>query len=117
MGFNFIGVSETNTNPPNPNPYRYVVFKTEFVGDLAIREIYYPGCTTFNGHKLLLMKDHYLPRQLDPHLLGNGHSVIARFEPNESGWEIARSCANALNKWQNEIIERFCKRCLNSLAD
>ena len=33
------------------------------------------------------------PEKLDPHLLGNGHIVIARFEPNEQGKKMARMCA------------------------
>jgi hypothetical protein len=35
-------------------------------------------------------------KPLDPHLLGSTHPVMARFEPTEEGWELARMCAKSL---------------------
>ena len=90
--------SENNTLSPNPNPEKFSIIKTEFVGNHAIREVYYIGCTTFNGRKLLLQRDKRFYNKLDPHLLGNNHPVIARFEPTEEGWMLARLCAEKLNE-------------------
>jgi hypothetical protein len=52
-------------------------------------------CTTFNGHKLLLLKgnkDFSNLKELDPHFLNDDHPVIARFKPDDTGWKLARKC-------------------------
>lgn len=57
----------------------------------------YKGCTIFNGEKLLLLKSKWnKSNKLDPHLLGNKHIILARFEPNQIGWKLARLCAKNL---------------------
>jgi len=79
--------------PPNPDPNQFKVLKIETHGQYQIVEVRYHGCTTFNGRKLLLMRLTEIGKTLDPHLLGDGHPVIARFEPNKIGWEMARRSA------------------------
>ena len=87
-------VSFLEIKSPNPNPYKFFILNKEVIGNYSIVEARYIGCTTFNGSKLMLVKnDKPIRTKLDPHLLGDGHSVIARFEPNENGWRLARLCA------------------------
>ena len=96
MGINLFSFG--NTQPPNPNPFLKSTIKFEFIGDYSIMEVKYYGCTTFDGRKLLLIKGRKHISHLDPHLLGGGHPVIARFEPNETGWMLARECATILSE-------------------
>lgn len=79
--------------PPNPQPNKFQVLKVEKYRNYQIVEVRYVGCTTFKGRKLLLMRKIEIGAVLDPHLLGNGHAVIARFEPTPEGWEMARRLA------------------------
>lgn len=87
---------------PNPDPYSFSVVKKELFGEYSLVEAIYFGCTTFNGRKLMLLTTRDIPCCLDPHLLGDDHPVIARFEPNERGWEMARLCATNLMEKTNE---------------
>ena len=103
--------SNSDYSPPNPNPLKYSVITKVFIGRLEIVEVSYSGCTTFNGRKLLLLRRHHVVLsqstngygetcfpshviQLDPHLLGEDHIVMARFEPTDEGWRLARMCAD-----------------------
>jgi len=80
-----------------PYPQLFSVAKSENVCGNLIMLVNYPNCTTFKGFKLLLLKgEKYDKMRLDPHLLGDAHPVVARFEPNEKGWELARLCAKNL---------------------
>ena len=102
MGLNFVGCKDSTKKyqPPNPNPYEFFILNKEAIGNYIIIEAKYEGCTTFYGRKLMLLKnDKPIGTKLDPHLLGDGHSVIARFEPNENGWRMARMCALYLKEF------------------
>jgi hypothetical protein len=80
--------------PTDPNPFIFKVLDREIINNNLILLVKYPNCTTFSGKKLLLLKGtKYNQKKLDPHLLGKSHPVIARFEPNEQGWNLARICA------------------------
>jgi hypothetical protein len=79
---------------PDPNPFKFKVLKQENVGKRSILLVEYEGCTTFGGRKLLLTRRKWTGgSQLDPHLLGDDHIVMARFEPTDEGLEFARMCA------------------------
>ena len=85
--------------PPEPDPKNFRVLEEMVIGGRSILLVYYPGCTTFEGKKLLLLKFKWNSNSteiLDPHLLGGKHPVIARFEPNEQGWALAKACARML---------------------
>jgi hypothetical protein len=83
--------------PPEPNPRSFLVLECERVNGNVILLVQYYGCTTFNGLKLLLIRGESFDNTfLDPHLLGGGHVVIARFEPTKEGWRLARTCANMI---------------------
>lgn len=93
----FSDSSPSNYSNPNPNPNDFSIIQTEKINDKFIVEVKYHGCTTFGGRKLLLLKsEYYNGNPLDPHLLGEDHIVLARFEPNGQGWCLARLCANSL---------------------
>lgn len=117
MGCSFINFSCCNSTPqtlscpegkvvekiiyvsPNPNPYKFKVLKEERLEKGMILLINYEGCTTFGGDKLLLLRckiDLKYFGKIDPHLLGDGHIVCARFEPTEEGWNMARMAAHCL---------------------
>jgi hypothetical protein len=80
--------------PPDPNPCNFSILYTyeSLLVDLCIVMAKYHGCTTFDGKKLMLVKGRKKEIEkmtmLDPHLLGNGHVVVARFEPNDEGIEM-----------------------------
>lgn len=96
MGIKLFSYSPTNPQSPNPDPYSFRIIEEVVIGDYIVARVFYYGCTTFDGHKLMLLKSNKVPSPLDPHLLGNGHPVIARFEPNETGWKLAKLCAREL---------------------
>ncbi len=88
---NYIKVPRKN---PNPNKYKFNIVKEEIINNKSILLVRYEGCTTFNGLKLLLLKNIWNNKKaLDPHFLDEKHIVLARFEPNEIGWKLARNCA------------------------
>ena len=95
MGLRHFSGGGAECSPPNPDPYRFRVIKQENRNGKSILLVKYEGCTTFNGEKLLLTRTIYKGKQqLDPHLLGNDHIVLARFEPTTEGWRLARLCAD-----------------------
>ena len=85
---------------PNPNPKNFKIVKKERINKFLIVEINYPDCTNFEGNKILVYKDIEVLDLLsqgelvglDPHFSDNQkyHSPIARFIPNQYGWELAR---------------------------
>jgi len=89
-------------DPPNPNPYRFNVVRWEKHGDYLIAEVHYPDCTNYEGTKLLLYEG-VTPEQLqkakelDPHFSDNTMTIspVARFEPTERGWAMARKICHA----------------------
>ena len=98
MGLNFFTSSEKSIQSPNPDPLLYRVISQEITGRYSVIEAEYTGCTTFNGRKLMVLKtDKKIgSKPLDPHLLGKGHEVIARFEPNENGRKLAKMCVRRI---------------------
>ena len=80
----------------NPNKFRYKIEEFEILNANTIVLVHYLDCTTFKGRKLLLLKGKHDPRnfsELDPHFLDDDHLVIARFIPNEDGYNMARASA------------------------
>jgi hypothetical protein len=105
---------------PNPNAERFDIIKREVHNNATIILVKYHGCTTFNGSKLLLLRGEFdenkIIVRLDPHLLGNNHPVVARFEPTQIGLSMARSAAKHLSIDQLKVCEN-CKREVNISTD
>jgi hypothetical protein len=63
--------------------------------------IVYPGCTTYEGRKILVFENSNLFElrvrdRIDPHFSGKSFAPVARFEPTDRGWKLARIVAAAL---------------------
>lgn len=90
---------------PNPDPLNWILNRSEEVGSFLIVDITYPDCVNYEGRKLMLYKwatvdDLIRQKTIDPHFSSNKkfHSPIARFEPTEFGWKMARTLAKKLGK-------------------
>ena len=95
LSSSFVDTSVT-PSPPNPDPLKYTIINIEKMGAVIILEVKYDGCTTYEGHKILLYHKttiEALWRQgsLDPHFSTKGGyiSPIARFAPTDLGREMA----------------------------
>lgn len=78
---------------PNPNPYKFRVNRAEEVGSFVCAMVNYPHATSYEGDKILMLRDVSVEELddldvLDPHFEEDG-AVVARFEPTEEGWEDA----------------------------
>lgn len=89
----------------NPNPRRFDVTRVEGVGCGLVVEVVYPDCTTYEGRKVLVFAhtreiDVRAATVLDPHFTDHAPAgalvPVARFEPTDRGWQLARICAAAL---------------------
>lgn len=88
---------------PNPDPSRYKIGSYVHMGRFLIVKIHYLDCTKYEGNKLLMYENvtiDELKKQklIDPHFSDNKRyiSPIARFLPNDYGWEMAIRLAKAL---------------------
>lgn len=80
-----------------PDPYNFKVLEMEVINGNAIILANYPGCLTYEGNKLMLLRgEHPIGDTLDPHFLDDDYAVVARFLPTELGWKMARLCAAAI---------------------
>lgn len=85
----------------NPDPRNFEVLKTLVNGRYTVVMVKYPNCTNYEGNKILVFED-MTPEQLeklsflDPHFCKSKRhpSPIARFEPTERGWDMARTLIN-----------------------
>lgn len=95
MGFKFLTSESTVIKSQN---YEYELLEEEQYTHFSIILVKYHGVDfpSFDGKKLLLVRLPFNKYKLDPHLLGNNHPVIARFEPNNIGWELARLCVRSM---------------------
>ena len=102
MGISCISCSSADTSytklsdiSPNPNKYIFEV-KEWLNGDqYDVLIVTYPGCTTFEGDKIILVeKGFYYPgmSELDPHFFEGG-KIIARFKPTPEGLQLASKVA------------------------
>jgi hypothetical protein len=91
----------------DPNPVKYEVIKSELIssckGVALIVFINYPDCKNYEGNKILLYEDTtlydlYEQGSIDPHFSDNKdfRSPIARFEPTDRGWDMAKEMAEIL---------------------
>lgn len=87
---------------PNPNPRNFKVVRSEQIFECLVVEVLYPDCTNYEGRKIMVYANTTLDKMLkkngnvlDPHFCENKDFVspIARFEPTERGWKLARALA------------------------
>lgn len=98
-----IGVSSCATdsvastrNSGNPDPRKFNILHHVTLGRYLVLIVQYPGCTTFEGKKVLVFRDVGIRKiraltSLDPHFCDDpSHpSPVARFRPDDQGWEDA----------------------------
>jgi hypothetical protein len=81
--------SDGVSTAPNPDPANFRILKITVIEKYVIATVHYPGCTTFQGKKVLLFqttKEELLLRKiLDPHFVEDDSTLIARFRGNRSG--------------------------------
>jgi len=82
-----------------PDPARFKITEVRLVPPYAAVLVYYPGCTSRQGMKLLVLEgvksleELTSLKRLDPHFdLKQKPMVVARFEPTQRG----KRCAEAL---------------------
>jgi hypothetical protein len=84
----------SNPQPPNPNPKNFKILAVTSITykmPITVLEVHYPGCTTLEGNKILVFKEHArrfmdemkLP-DLDPHFTET-NNLIARFPATDEG--------------------------------
>lgn len=80
-----------------PDSYNFTIRTLTVINGNTIILAVYPGSLTFKGRKLMLLKGDHSKTDfttLDPHFLDDDYDVVARFIPNQKGWELAYLCAN-----------------------
>jgi hypothetical protein len=81
----------------NPNPIFFTINKAQEIGEFVVAEVYYIGCTNYEGKKILVWQGLSVVelldlQEIDPHFVV-GSKLIARFEPTNTGWTNAISFA------------------------
>ena len=77
-----------------PNPKNYKIKQTYSQNGFVLAKINYPGCRNYHGDKVILFEgitesDLLKQSYIDPHFIEkNNPKVVARFIPEESGWEM-----------------------------
>ena len=87
--------------PPNPDPARFKILRSETFGNFTVVKIKYPDCTNFEGDKILLFNECIEVieswRSIDPHFFADSR-LVSRFIPTDIGWQMACASAKAFNK-------------------
>lgn len=82
---------------PAPNPTKWKIRKTARLPKAHVVLVEYPDCTNFEGLKILVFKGPYRKRtEMDPHFSEKDDSPIARFRPDDVGWDHAVSFARSI---------------------
>lgn len=107
--------SYNNTNntfvmpkPPNPNPKNFEVKSISVAKrkrSIVVLEVHYPGCTTFEGNKILVfegdLKNFVALKELDPHFTET-NGLIARFPATDAGLRDALDYADIKSEEEPE---------------
>lgn len=87
--------SPNTTTDPNPSNFRIKKVK-EFANQYWVSLINYPDAQNYEGNKILLTTwDPNSRSVIDPHFSVGG-GILARFEPTDEGWELAKKYAKLL---------------------
>lgn len=101
MGIKLFSDDPGATKPPNPDPHQFLIFDVhEYTGPYCIARVYFPGCTTYRGYKLLVYATTEAElrsrEKIDPHFLGSSRDPIARFPASEAGFRLADTLLHGL---------------------
>lgn len=101
MGLSIARLSPNYERPanPNPNPLNFEIKEYHQRGDNLIVLVHYPGCTNFEGNKILVLRDTRIPEicaRLDPHFC-KGSKLITRFVPTWEGLQMALQLCSLLD--------------------
>jgi hypothetical protein len=70
----------------NPDPYNFKLLGAVAINQVTVAEVLYPGCSNYEGRKLLLLNLSWAEvvalKKLDPHFSEDG-PLIARFKPTK----------------------------------
>lgn len=98
-------IQQNPTNLPNPKPDNYSIIKHEQIGKFLIVKIKYHDCTNYEGNKILIYEHCTIynllnQKYIDPHFCEDKdfYSPIARFKPDELGWDWAVALCKLLIK-------------------
>ena len=89
--------------PPNPNPRNYKIDSHVKVNGFLVMKVSYPGCTSFEGMKILVFPQKttllkiLAQKVIDPHFSDSKDFIhpVARFIPTAEGVKMAISfCKN-----------------------
>lgn len=87
----------TNANAKAPDPSRWALIHREQYAHGYVLMVKYFGCDTFEGRKIMVYRGQYKLRTvLDPHFADSDDSPIARFKPDEEGWDAAVALVQSL---------------------
>lgn len=99
-------VAKMSRRSSNPNPRNFKIIWMRTVGVYVVVKVNYPGCTNYEGDKILVYKGMTereiaeLP-ELDPHFYERGKkqypSPIARFSPSKEGEDLAWFFVNLMS--------------------
>ena len=87
----------TNTQVVAPNPLRWELLQMASFSNAYVLKVKYIGCTNFEGVKIMVYEGKYGGLiSLDPHFADNDKSPIARFKPDNKGWDRALALAKSI---------------------
>jgi len=89
--------STLNKLVSNPDPTKYRILREKRINNFIILKINYTESINYEGNKILVFKNHSLldivnqKEGIDPHFSDNNNliSPIARFRPDDEGWNMA----------------------------
>lgn len=91
-----------NNLPMLMNTKNYKVIKQYSYKNFIVLLLLYPDCTNYGGYKVLVFRgvQHVTElldrnKSIDPHFLENKVSPIARFEPTNNGWLMAKTLVHS----------------------
>jgi len=112
MGMRIMSGGEDGvTTPPNPDPKCFKVLGSVEHGDYTVAAVHYPGCTAFNGVKILVWRDWVDSDirhcgHLDPHFGIHTLAPDARFAPTPQAMDMLQEMVGDLRRTSLlEIVE------------
>jgi len=80
-----------------PDPTKFEIIKKININGYPIFMVRYEDVQNYEGVKILMYSKDFntnlLEKRMDPHFFDQGDSPIARFEPTEYGWNLAKKLA------------------------